>query len=378
MAKDFYEVLGVSKSASEDEIKSAYRKLAKKYHPDLNRDNKEAAEKFKEANEAYEVLSDSKKRQMYDSGAYNMNGGGTGGFGGGGAGFDFSSFGGNSGGFDDILNFFFNGGRGGAREQNIGEDIQININLTFEEAAKGIKKDLSYTKNEQCKACKGTGAKDGTRFEKCSKCGGTGKIQYVNDGMFRRTVNVRPCDACHGTGSKILENCSECGSKGFKRKNVNLAADIPAGVDNGTILKYTGEGNASKMPGGISGDLLLSLNVAPHRLLKRKNLDLFVEVPVSVSHAILGGKTEIPSAYGKITYFIPEGTQSGQMFYIKGKGIKAANGRTGDLYITVIIDTPKGLSSEQKKMLKEIEDKLTDRQQPKVKNYNDILKKLYK
>ena len=377
MAKDFYEILGVSKGSSEDEIKSAYRKLAKKYHPDLNQNNKEAADKFKEINSAYEVLSDTKKRQMYDSGAYNMEGGGAGGQGFGG--FDFSGFsGGGAGGFDDILNFFFNGGRGNAAEQNRGDDIQINLNLSFEESATGIKKDITYAKNEQCKTCRGTGAKDGTKFEKCTKCNGSGKIQYVNEGMFRRSVNVRACDACKGTGSKILESCSTCNGKGFNRQNITFKADIPAGIDNGTVLKYTGEGNASKIPGGISGDLLIALNVAPHRLLKRKNLDLFVEVPISVTHAIIGGKLEIPSAYGKISYFIPEGTQSSQMFYVKGKGIKAQNGRTGDLYITVIIDTPKGLSSEQKKILSDLDSKLSDKQQAKVKGYNDTMNNLYK
>lgn len=374
MAKDFYGILGVSKTATDDELKSAYRKLAKKYHPDLNKNDKQAEEKFKEVNEAYEVLSDSKKRQMYDSGAYDMGAGG--GFGGGGGGFDFSSF--TGGGFDDILNFFFSGGRGSSGVDTRGEDIEININLSFDEAAKGVKKDISFGKNEQCNTCRGTGAKDGTKFEKCSKCGGTGKIQYVNDGMFRRTVNVRACDACRGTGSKILESCPICASKGYNKKTVTLAADIPAGVDNGTILKYGGEGNASKTPGGISGDLLIAINVTPHKLLKRKNLDLFVEVPVSLTHAITGGKTEIPSAYGKIVYFIPEGTQSGQMFYVKGKGIKASNGRTGDLYITVIIDTPKNMTSEQKKLVKELESKLTDKQQPKVKNFNDIMNNIYK
>lgn len=374
MAKDFYEILGVSKGAGEDEIKSAYRKLAKKYHPDLNPNNKEAAEKFKDINEAYGVLSDSKKRQMYDSGAYNMGaGGGQDGFGG----FDFSGFSG--GGFDDILNFFFNGsGRGSSYEQNTGEDVQISVNLTFEEAATGIKKDISFYKNEQCRTCRGTGAKDGTRFEKCTKCNGTGKIQYVSEGMFRKTVNVRACDACRGTGSKILENCTECGGKGSLRKNVTIPVEIPAGVDNGTVLKYSGEGNASRIPGGISGDLLISLNVAPHRLLKRKNLDLFIEIPVSFMLAAVGGKIEVPTAYGKIAYFIPEGTQSGQMFYVKGKGIKAANGRTGDLYINVIIETPKGLNFEQKKILSELEQKLTDKQQSKIKGYNDIMKNLYK
>jgi molecular chaperone DnaJ len=383
MAKDYYGILGIGKDATEDDIKAAYRKLAKKYHPDVNPNNKEAAEKFKDINEAYEVLSDSKKRQMYDSGAFDIGAGGgfgSGGFGSGGfgsGGFDFSSFTGS--GFDDILNFFFSGGRGGAQAQDTrGEDIEISVSLSFDEAAKGIKKDVSYNKNEQCKTCRGTGAKDGTKFEKCPKCGGTGKIQYVNEGMFRRTVNIRLCDACRGTGNKILESCPVCAGKGYNRKTVTLPIDIPAGVDNGTILKYGGEGNAAKVAGGIKGDLLINLSVAPHKLLKRKNLDLFVEVPIPVSLAILGGKIEIPSAYGKITYFIPEGTQSGQMFYIKGKGIKASNGRTGDLYITVIIDTPKGLTPEQKKLFNEIQSGLTDKQQPKVKNYNDIMDSLYK
>lgn len=363
--KDYYEILGVSKGAAEDEIKSAYRKLAKKYHPDLNPNDKEAAEKFKEVNEAYEVLSDPKKRQMYDSGGMDFSGGGF-------EGFDFSGF---SGGFDDILNFFFSGGRGSAREVNRGEDIKINLSLTFDEAAKGVKRDISFSKDEKCSSCRGTGAKDGTRFEKCSKCGGTGKIQQVSQGLFGRTVNVRVCDACRGSGNKILENCPSCGGRGYNRRQVTLPVEVPAGVDNGTILKFSGEGNASKIPGGINGDLLISISVAPHRLLKRKGLDLFLEVPVSVVDAILGTKIEIPTPYGMISHTVPEGTQSGQMFFLRGKGIKSS-GRTGDLYLTVNVDTPKNLTSEQKRLLGEL--KFSDRQQPKVKNYYESLKDLNK
>ncbi|NLK16968.1 MAG: molecular chaperone DnaJ [Clostridiales bacterium] len=365
--KDYYAILGVSKNATEEEIKSAYRKLAKKYHPDLNPNDKEAAEKFKEVNEAYEVLSDPKKRQMYDSGAFDM--GGAGGFGG----FDFSDF---TSGFDDILNFFFSGGRSSAYERPRGEDIQIRLNLTFDEAARGVKKDLSYAKDEQCSSCRGTGAKDGTRFEKCPKCGGTGKVQYVNQGMFGRTVNVRTCDACGGSGNKILESCLTCGGRGYNRKHVTLPVDIPAGVDNGTILKFTSEGNASKVPGGISGDLLLTLSVAPHKLLKRKGLDLLLEVPISIVDAIMGAKIDIPTAYGMRSYSIPEGTQSGQMFYLKGKGIRSSRGKTGDLYLTVTVDTPKNLTPEQKRLLKELS--FADRQQPKIKSYSDILRDIYK
>ena len=372
MAKDFYQILGVEKNASADQIKSAYRTLAKKYHPDLNKGDKEAAEKFKEVNQAYEVLSDPQKRQMYDSGAYNMDGSG-GGFGN----FDFSGFSG-GGGFDDILNFFFGGGRGETQRQSRGEDIQVNINITFEQAASGLKKELHFAKNINCSACSGTGAKDGTKLEKCPKCKGSGKTQYVNESFFRRTVNVRPCDECGGTGSKITERCPECKGRGFNRENVTFTADIPAGVDDGTILKYSREGNAAKKAGGINGDLLIGINVEPHKLLKRKNLDLFVEIPITLTQAAMGAKVEIPTAYGKITYDIPEGTQSGQMFYIRGKGIKAANGRSGDLYITAKIDTPKGLDGMQKKLLFELEKSLSDKQQPKVKNYNDIIKNIYK
>jgi molecular chaperone DnaJ len=372
MAKDFYQVLGVEKNATQEDIKAAYRKLAKKYHPDLNKGDAQAAEKFKEVNQAYEVLSDPEKRRMYDSGAYDMSGaGGGGGFGG----FDFSGFGG---GFDDILNFFFGGGRGEAQGQSRGDDIEVNINLTFEQAAAGVKREIHFAKNVRCNPCRGTGAKDGTKLEKCPKCGGSGKIQYVSEGFFRRTVNVRPCDDCGGSGSKITERCPECKGRGFNRENITFPVDIPAGVDNGTVLKYSGEGNAAKRPGGASGDLLINISVEPHKLLKRKGLDLFVEVPVTFSQAAVGAKIDIPTAYGKISHTIPEGAQSGQMFYIKGKGIRAANGRSGDLYITVKIDTPKSLSAQQKKLLDELEKTLSDRQQPKIKNYNDIMKDLYK
>lgn len=373
MAKDFYQVLGVEKTATQEEIKAAYRTLAKKYHPDLNKGDAQAAEKFKEVNQAYEVLSDAEKRRMYDSGAYDMNGTGGGGFGGG---FDFSGFGGS--GFDDILNFFFGGGKGEAQRQTRGDDIEVNVNLTFEQAASGVKRELHFSKNIRCAPCKGTGAKDGTKTEKCPKCGGSGKVQYVSEGMFRRTVNVRPCDDCGGTGTKILERCPECKGRGFNRENVVFPADIPAGVDEGTILKYSGEGNAPKRAGGVSGDLLIHISVQPHKLLKRKGLDLFVEVPVTFAQAAAGAKIEIPTAYGKINFNIPECAQSGQMFFLKGNGIKAANGRSGDLYITVKIETPKALSPQQKKLLGELQNLLSDRQQPKIKNYDDIMRELYK
>ena len=374
MAKqNYYEVLGVQKTASADEIKSSYRKLAKQYHPDLNPNNEAAAQKFKEVNEAYETLSDDRKRAQYDAeleGRFS-------GFGGGG-GFDFSE-----GGFgDDIINNIFNmftggGARSGASAPARGKDITMNIVLTFEEAVNGTKKSVSFNRNEACPACKGTGAKGGTAYEKCAKCKGTGKIQFVSQSMFSQTVNLRPCDACGGTGKIIKEKCADCGGKGFHRKPKNLKVDIPSGVDNDNVVRVRGEGDACPNGAGPNGDLLLSVSVRPHKLLKRKGNDLFCEISVSMLQAITGGKVEIPHVDGTFSQTLPEGLQSGYVLYIRGKGVRS-RGTTGDMYVTVSVETPKALSTAQKETLRKFYADLNEKNTPKTAQFEKTMAELYK
>lgn len=369
--KNYYDILGVSKTATEDEIKAAYRKLAKQYHPDLNKNNKEAAEKFKEVNQANEVLSDKQKREQYDA---ELEGRAFGG--------NFA--GGNFGGFDfgeDIMNIFnmFSGGssRQTSYQNRNGADIEARISISFVEACKGVYKEINITKNEQCVYCNGNGSKDGKNFEKCGKCNGVGKIQYVSDSIFARTTSVRDCTACNGTGKIIKEKCTACGGKGSIRKNKTLKIEIPAGVDNGNTVRYRGDGDSPKMQGGESGDLLVHISVTPHKFLKRKGADLYSEVPVSLYTATVGGSVDIPSLDGLISAKIPEGTQSGFVLYTKGKGIKTRNG-AGDLYTTVIVETPKNLTAEQKEIMRKLYMDITEKQTPRQKTYNSDIDSYYK
>ena len=366
--ENFYDRLGVGKTATEDEIKSAYRKLAKQYHPDYNPGDEAAADKFKGINEAYQTLSDKKKRAAYDA----EQAGGFGGFGGfGGGGFEgFGGFG------DDIMNIFnmFTGGGGRTyQEDRRGEDVSVRVNLTFAEAAKGVKKAVTFNKREKCIYCGGTGAKDGKAFHKCTKCGGSGKVQQVAESRFGRTVNVRVCDGCGGTGRVIEDKCTACTGAGATRQAKTLNIDIPAGIDNGNVLRMRGEGDAAKGADAPAGDLNIAVTVAPHKLLKRKGLDLFIEVPVSLYTAAAGGKIDVPGIDGAITHTVPEGTQSGQMFLIRGKGIRAGRD-SGDLYVTVTVEIPKSLSGKQKDALKSFVSGTADRQNPKQKQYQDALR----
>ncbi|MEG2116176.1 MAG: molecular chaperone DnaJ [Clostridia bacterium] len=372
MAKNYYEILGVDKNAGDAEIKTAYRNLAKKYHPDLNQGNKEASEKFKEINEAYETLSDSNKRAEYDNPA--PQGFNFGGFGGGG---------GSSGGFEDIFDMFssFTGGGGNrrGREQNTqGSDIHISMTLDFVEACKGVHKDVKVVVRERCSDCKGTGAKNGTAFTTCQKCGGSGKVQYVSETIFGRSVSARTCDECNGTGKKITEKCTKCRGSGFESKNKTIGLDIPAGVEDGNELSVRGYGNQSKVDGGESGSLIISINVIPHKLLKRKGLDLFVELPVPFITATVGGTVEVPSLDGTFSQKIPEGTQSGTMLRIRGKGIKLRNGQTGDLYLNVVVEVPKNLTKKQKKMFDDLAEDLDKKQYGKFRDYMETIYEISK
>lgn len=372
MAENYYKILGVDKNASQDEIKSAYRKLVKQYHPDLHPNDAAAAAKFKEINEANETLSDPQKRREYDYELENPGrskfGGGFSGAGFGGQGFDFGDI------FGDIFSQFGGGARAGAAEKR-GSDITIELSISFLDAVKGCKREISYVRNETCASCRGTGAKNGTEYKKCDKCNGTGQVQYVSQSSFFRTVNVRPCDACGGTGRKVTENCPDCKGKGYTKKTTKLSIDIPAGIDNGNILKKRGFGEASSS-GGQAGDLNIIINVLPHKLFRRKGADLYVELPVSFKTAALGGKVQVPGIDDTFSYTIPECTQSGKMFCVRGKGVKT-NGASGDLYITVVVEVPKGLSREQRAKLDEFDSAVDKKQCAKMKAYQDNVSALY-
>lgn len=374
-AKNYYEILGVSKTASQDEIKSAYRKLVKQYHPDLHPNDPVCAEKFKEINEANEVLSDEKRRKQYDFELEHPNMGGFGGFSGGGAGGGFSGFGGFEDIFGDIFGSFGGGSRTRAQAKSQGEDITVEISLSFLDAAKGCTKDITYTRNQPCASCKGTGAKNGTAYKTCEKCGGTGQVQYVNNSGFFRSVSVRACDECHGTGKKIIDTCPDCKGKGYVRSTTKVTLNIPAGADTGSYMRKRGYGEASRN-GGEAGDLIVVFKVEDSKIFRRKNFDLYVDLPISYKTAALGGKVEVPTIDDTFTYTIPEGTPSGKTFCVRGKGIQGARG-SGDLYIVVSVEIPAKLTREQKKLIEELDANLDVKQCEKMKRYKDNLQAMY-
>lgn len=371
--KDYYAILGVDKNASADDIKSAYRTLVKKYHPDLHPGDKEAAEKFKEINEANEVLSDEKKRKQYDFEREhpNMN------FGGNGGGFSgFSGFGG----FEDIFGDIFGGFGGGrassrAQAKEKGADVQLEVSLSFLDAAKGCVREVVYSRNQPCPSCKGTGAKGGTAYQTCSKCGGTGQVQYAQNSGFFRSVSVRPCPDCGGTGKKILEQCPDCKGKGYTKVNTKVSLTIPAGADTGSYMRKPGFGEASKN-GGDAGDLIVVFKVEPSKIFKRKNFDLYVNVPISFMTAALGGKIKVPLIDTTLDYTIPEGTQNGKVFFVRGKGIKTSRG-TGDLYITVTVEVPTKLNKSQKSQIETFCKEIDIKQCAEMKSYRENMSAMY-
>ena len=376
--RDYYEVLGVSKGASDDEIKKAHRKLAKKYHPDLNRDNPEAAEKFKELNEAYEVLSDKDKRAKYDqfgfAGVDPNYGAGQGGFGGG---FDMGDLG-------DIFGSFFGGGFGGGSTRSRrnapqrGETLQQRIMLSFEEAAFGCEKEITINRTETCEECGGSGAEPGTSPETCSNCRGSGVVtqtQRTPLGMFQ---TQGACPNCRGTGKIIRKPCKKCGGAGRVRKSKTLKVNIPAGIDDGQSIQLRGQGGAG-VNGGPAGDVIVTISIRPHPIFTREGQDVVCEIPISFAQAALGDTLQVPTIDGKVSYDIPEGTQTGTVFRLKGKGIQNVNGRgRGDQYVRVNIEVPRNLTHRQKELLREFENSTTDENQTQRKGFWDKVSDAFK
>ena len=374
--RDYYEVLGVSKGASEDEIKRAYKKLARKYHPDMNPGDKEAEEKFKEVNEANEVLSDPEKKARYDqfgfAGVDPSYGAGAGGAGGYGGGFDFGDLG-------DIFGSFFGGGFGGGQTRRNGpqrgESIRASVAVTFTEAAFGCEKEVSIERSEQCASCKGSGCAPGTTPEICPDCHGSGMVQVQQRTPMGVFASSRPCQRCRGTGKIIHQPCADCGGSGAVRKRKTIKVTIPAGIDDGQTISLRGQGNAGKN-GGPAGDLLITVMVRPHELFRREGNDVFCEAPITFRQAVLGATLEIPTIDGPVKYDIPEGTQTGTVFRLRGKGIPALNGRgRGDQYVTVTIETPRNLNREQKEALKRFDETLGESSYEKRKSFFGFNKK---
>lgn len=355
--RDYYEVLGVDKGADDETIKKAYRSLAKKYHPDMNSGDPEAEVKFKEVNEAYSVLSDKERRAKYDAYGHDAfdpaaGAGGYGGYGGGfGGGFgDFSDLG-------DIFSSFFGGGgaQSGARRNGParGDDLSVRLNLTFEEAVFGCKKEINYSRIENCSACSGSGAAAGSSPETCPTCHGSGQVRVTQRTMLGMMQTAKVCDTCGGKGKIVKNPCSECRGNGKVRVKKNVEINIPAGIDEGQRVARKGYGNDGSN-GGPAGDLFVYISVKPHKFFQRDGYDVYVDVPITFVEAALGGEIDVPMLDGtSAKYKIPEGTQTGTTFNMKGKGIKVINGRgNGDLYFTVTIETPKNLSENQKDILR--------------------------
>ncbi len=341
--RDYYEVLGVSKDASKEEIKKAYRKLARKYHPDVNKEP-DAADKFKEVKEAYEVLSNEQKRAQYDQ--FGHSGPTGGGFGG----FDSDGFGG----FGDIFDMFFGGGR--RRDPNAprqGADLQYTMELDFEEAVFGKETDIHIPKEEKCDTCHGSGAKPGTHPETCSYCHGTGQLNQEQSTPFGRIVNRRACHYCQGTGKLIKDKCTTCGGNGTVKKRKKIHISIPAGIDNGQQIRVAGQGEPG-INGGPAGDLYVAIRVRPHEFFERDGDDIHCEVPLTFAQVALGDEIEVPTVHGKVKLKIPAGTQTGTHFRLRDKGVPNVHGRgRGDQHIRVRVVTPKKLSERQKELLRE-------------------------
>ena len=363
--RDYYEVLGVSKDADEATIKKAYRKLAKKYHPDTNPGDKEAEAKFKEASEAYAVLSDSEKRRQYDQFGHAAfeNGGG-----GGASGFDFGDMGDIFGDIfgSDIFGSMFGGGR--SRNNNgprRGADIRVNVRITFAESVTGTSKTIDVTLKDPCSKCNGTGAKPGTHPETCSKCGGKGQVVYTQQSMLGMVRNVQPCPDCNGTGKIIKEKCPDCYGTGYISSKKTIEVKIPAGIDNGQCVRIQGKGEPG-VNGGQRGDLLVAVMISADPEFERDGYNIFSNVKISYPTAVLGGEIKVKTVDGVVLYDVKPGTDSGTRVRLKGKGMPTVRNASvrGDHYITLVVDIPKKLTSEQKDLLVEYEKALTGNERP--------------
>ena len=378
--RDYYDVLGVDKSADATAIKKAYRKLAMKYHPDKNPGDKEAEEKFKEINEAYEVLSDETKRRNYDQfGHEGVNGqgfGGAGGFGG-------QGFGGFDDIFGDIFGDMFGGGfSGGSRQRRRGPergaDIKQRVNISFEEAAFGKKVQVKINRSEECDQCHGSGAKPGTSKKTCPTCHGSGQVQSVQRTPFGNIASTRTCSTCNGEGEVIDSPCSKCHGKGSIRKTKTIEVDIPAGIDNGQMIKLGGQGELGTR-GGPRGDLYIEVNVQSHPLFTRDGYDVYLEMPITFAQATLGDKIQVPTLDGKVEYEVPEGTQTGTVFRLKGKGIpKLKSNVRGDQYDKVTVEIPKKLNEKQKELVREFAKECGQEVHQRQKTLSDKIDNFFK
>lgn len=372
--RDYYEVLGVSKSASDSELKSAYRKLAKKYHPDMNPGDKEAEAKFKEASEAYSVLSDPDKRRQYDQFGHAAFEGGAGG---GAGGFDFNGM--DMGDiFGDIFGDFFGGGR--SRAQNNGpmkgQNLHHTIRITFEEACFGTEKELDLPLQDECESCHGTGAKAGTTPETCSKCGGKGQVVYTQQSLFGMVRNVQTCPDCRGTGKIIRDKCPDCHGSGYITRKRKISVTVPAGIDNGQSIRIREKGDPG-INGGPRGDLLVEVAVSRHPIFQRQGIDIYSSAPITFAQAALGGDVRIKTVDGEVEYTVKPGTQTDTRIRLRGKGVPSLRNKSirGDQYVTLVVQVPTKMNGEQKELLKKFDEAMYGKSEEKEENGETTEKK---
>lgn len=374
--RDYYEVLGIQKGASDDEIKRAYRKEAKKYHPDLNPGDKDAEAKFKEVSEAYEVLSDSSKRSNYDQFGHagvdpNFGGGGYGsGFGGGGFGFDIGDI------FEDFFGGFGGGGRSASNPSapRRGADVHASVTISFMEACKGVNKEIRYQSMQACDDCGGSGSEKGTDVETCSQCGGRGQVRVTQRTPLGNISTTQTCSACGGKGKIIKNPCKKCHGAGRNRTSRTLNVDIPAGIDDEQAFAVSGQGDAGTNR-GPAGDLVVTVNVRPDPIFTRKGYDIWCDIPISYTQATLGDEIVVPTIDGKVKYNIPEGFQPNTVVRLRNKGVPHINSsRRGDQYVKVLIEVPKGLNKKQKEALRNFDGMLSDKQHAKRKGFFESIK----